>query len=532
MNLNNQPKSFLVFSALSAFCFLVLFSIQLRANISVKPDQQVILNYNEVALPEEAIGIQGGEALDGTIGDLGTISENNTADNRDYGYHLSKAVSQTVFNNPVYVDVREITNKSEFPESGEIRTAISNFEREKIVDPFSEYLTGEAPSIVEDLGEETENGVKLRKIIFQSYNYTEENKEKSATIFAVIARPEKDGKYPGLLVLHGGGGFAEIEKAKKWAALGYVVVALDEPGVASPEKIPFSHGPWNKYKYGENRFVVKPDIKSSTLFSAVLASVQGLYLLHSQPDVIKDKVGIVGISWGGYLTTIVSGLANQFINASFSVYGSGFYDDGSVFLEQLDIMEPSDRALWLKYLDAGRRASSVKTPFFIAAAANDQWFYPPAVTSTLKNIKGQVNHLFAPNCSHKIELPGGTVSLKPDQPGWLAMEQIYFDYYMKGIGHPLPQIQKIKTEQSASGNTLVKFKVNSSTEIINAQVSYSLTGVKWPERKWETVSAKDSGHGWYVAEIPSGNLKQPFECFATVSDSRPVSVSGFLIWCN
>jgi cephalosporin-C deacetylase-like acetyl esterase len=96
----------------------------------------------------------------------------------------------------------------------------------------------------------------------------------------------------------------------------------------------------------ENRFVVKPDITSSTIFSTVLSSVQGLYLLCSQPDVLKDKVGIVGISWGGYLTTIVSGLANQFIKASFSVYGSGFYDDGSVFLKQLNIMDPFDRALW------------------------------------------------------------------------------------------------------------------------------------------------------------------------------------------
>ncbi len=399
-------------------------------------------------------------------------------------------------------------------------------------DPFLPYLTGQAPQIAKEMGEETASGVRIRKLIFHSYDYKSESGLEQAQIFAAVVRPKQPGNYPGLLVLHGGGGNAEIDKAKKWAAQGYVVVVLDEPGVASPEKIPFSQGPWVKYKYGENRFVTQPDITSSTIFSAVLASVQGLYLLHAQPDVIKDKIGIVGISWGGYLTTIVSGLANPMIKASFSVFGCGFFDDGSVFLKNLETMKTAERALWLKYLDAGRRAAEIKTPFFIAAAANDNWFYPPAVTNTLKNIKGQVNHLFSPNNSHKIDLPGGTVDEKSEQPGWLSMEKVYFDYYLKGIGQPLPKIQKIKTEKQTSGDWLVRFRVASATPLTSGQVSYSQTEGDWPKRKWKTIQATDSGNGWYEARIPSPGLSQSFECFATISDTRPVSVSSYLVGCD
>ena len=474
------------------------------------------------------------EALKSTVGILGTIFEKNTAVNCDFGYRLSKAISQTVIKDPVYVDVTAQTNESSFAESSKIGTVIVSEQDKPEVnnDPFLPYLNGQAPKIVKELGEETANGVRTRKVVFYSYEYKNRSRKDSAVIFAAIVRPEKPGNYPGLLVLHGGGGNAEIDKAKKWAAQGYIVVVLDEPGVANPEKIPLSHGPWEGIKYGENRFVTRPDITSSTIFSAVLASVQGLYLLHSQPDVIKDRIGVLGISWGGYLTTIVSGLANPLIHASFSVYGSGFYDDGSTFLRNLNTMKPEERVMWLKYLDAGRRADAIKTPFFIAAATNDNWFYPPAVMSTLRIVKGPVNHVFSPNTSHKIDLPGGTTSATPDQPGWLSMEQIYFDYFLKGTGKPLPKIQEIKTEKTASGNVLVRFKITSPLPVASAQVCYSPVGVEWTKRKWETLQATPSTEGWYEAQVPAKEIKNAFECFATISDSRPVSVSSYLVWCE
>ncbi|MRX65382.1 alpha/beta hydrolase family protein [Maribacter luteus] len=399
-------------------------------------------------------------------------------------------------------------------------------------DLFGQYLTMEPPEIIKDLGEENENGVKLRKVIFHSYFYNDKGKKKNAEIFAAIARPAKDGKYPGLLALHGGAGYAEIDRAKKWAALGYIVVVLDEPGVADPDKIPMSHGPWENYKYGENRFVVKPDLKSSTLFSAVLASVQGLYLLNSQSDVIKDKIGITGVSWGGYLTTFISGLANSTVTASFSVFGSGFYDEGSTFLKYLDSMSSEDRSLWLQYLDAGRVTKNIKTPFFIAAAANDNWFYPPAVSQTLNSIKGNTNHLFAPNNSHKIELPGGTQGKIPEEPGWLAMERVYFEYYLKGIGKPLPKITKIKTTKLKKGKIKVRFKVNSILPVEKPTVSVSQDGNAWPKKIWDSVDAENLNNGWFEVIIPREEAGGAFFCFASISDSRPVTVSSKILRIN
>ena len=84
----------------------------------------------------------------------------------------------------------------------------------------------------------------------------------------------------------------------------------------------------------------------------------------------------------------------------------------------------------------------------------------------------------------------------------------------------------------ASGNVKIRFKVVSALPVSNAQVNYSQEGVKWTERKWELISATDLGNGWFEAEIPSNQLKNSFDCYATISDERPVSVSSYLIHCE
>ena len=400
-------------------------------------------------------------------------------------------------------------------------------------DPFKPYLTGKAPQILIDLGEEVHDSVRIRKLVFCSRIIETSTGKETSMIFAAIARPEKPGHYPGLLVLHGGAGWADIERAKKWAKQGYIALVLDEPGIANPEKVPLSGGPWKNFSYGGGRFTVQPDINNSTIFEGVLASVQALYLLHDQPDVVPDHIGIVGISWGGYLTTILSGLVNQMIRASFSVYGSGFYDVGSTFLKELNKMPAADRATWLKYLDAGRRATAIKTPFFIAAATNDNWFYPPAVMATLRATKGQVNHLFSPNSSHKIILPGGTTETKPEQPGWLSMEQVYFEYFLKDKGFPLPVIERMSQvklkKASDTGYIQVRFKIKSPLPIMEAQVIYSKPEEEWTKRNWIIIPVESSEGGWYQAKIPVKDSSRVLNWYANVSDTRPVSVSSYIV---
>ncbi len=385
-------------------------------------------------------------------------------------------------------------------------------------DPFKPYLTGKPPKILRELPPpaETTPGVKVRRVVFQSRDTSE--------IYALIASPDAPGKHPGMLVFHGGGGSAEEAKAIAWAARGYVAVAPDLPSVANPEKVPNSSGPWKSLKYGEGRWKAAPDASASAMFDGVVSGLQSLYLLRSLPEVDTDRIGVVGISWGGYMTTMVSGLTGTAVRAAFSVYGCGFYEFTNMAGDgPLGKMPAEEREEWLRYMDAGRRAPNIKAAYFVAGAANDFFFFPPGVMATLNAISAEKNHVFGPNASHKILAPGGGAD-KNRKANWMAMEQEYFDFYLKGEGKRFPVITVISPRDSS---TTVRFKVTEPFPIEKAEVWYSATTEPWTKRKWIAVPAQKLGAGVYESKLPPE--AQGADWFATASDARPVSVSSDLM---
>ena len=409
-------------------------------------------------------------------------------------------------------------------------------------DPLTHWLDDKTPEIVRELPATgpSPKGVSVRRVVFRSREDSE--------IFACIATPERPGKYPGLLILHGGGGCAEVEKAVAWAQRGYVAVAPDLPGIAQPEKMTETKGRWSTSKYGEGRWLAAPNAEASVIFDAVLSAMKSLYLLRSQPSVDPCRIGVVGISWGGYMTTMVCGLAGDRVKAGFALYGCGFFDRGKYGQDKEETYNPklprtslgrmpeAERMVWLEQLDAGRRAPQIKAAYFLAAAANDFFGYPRAAQATLDVIPGEKNHLYAPNANHKLPVPGGTVfQEKPNKPfvptpfqplptpegekaNWVSMEVPYFDYYLKGIGQPFP---KVKVEKSPDLLT-ARFRVTAPCPLTKVEVYWAAPNTEVLKRQWTALPAKETITGIYEARIPA----EAEEWFALVSDDRPVSVSS------
>ncbi|NBV23800.1 MAG: dipeptidyl aminopeptidase [Proteobacteria bacterium] len=403
-------------------------------------------------------------------------------------------------------------------------------------DPFAPHLDGKAPEILRELpGTNVVPGnISLRQVLFRSRD--------GAEIFAVIATPKAPGKHPGMLVLHGGGGSAEVDKAMAWAQRGYVAVAPDLPGIADPKKLLHTKGKWSGGKYGEGRWVATPDASASVICDEVLSAMKSLYLLRAQPEVDPARIGVVGISWGGYMTTMVCGLAGDQVRAGFAVYGCGFYEMTSQLSgpkSTLGGMPEDERARWLLHLDAGRRAPGMKAAFFIAGAANDFFYWPRAVQATLDAVPGEKNHVFAPNANHKIPLPGGTIfpakSAEPFKPtafqpyptptgskaNWLAMEVPFFDFHLKGLGKPLPKV----TVEPAADALIARFKVTAPHPVTKAEVYWAKANDDVLKREWLGLPAVALADGRYETKLPA----EAADWFAVVSDDRPVSVSGNLI---
>jgi Prolyl oligopeptidase family len=286
--------------------------------------------------------------------------------------------------------------------------------------------------------------------------------------------------------------------------------------------------------------MAKPDAGGSILFDAGLSGIQSLHLLRAQPEVDQTRIGIVGASWGGYMTTMLCGLAGDEVRAGFAVFGCGFYEFTS---QQPTLLKlpPEERETWMKYLDAGRRAPGIRAAFFTAGAANDFFFWPPAVQATLDAIPGEKNHLFAPNSNHKVPLPGGTVFPKtpaepftptPFQPfptpsgskaNWLAMEVPYFDFYLKGIGKPLPVVTVLKS----SDPFLPHFQITATMPMTNVEVFWSGESSDWMKRPWTSVPTVKTADGTYSTALPVEASNGYW--FVVASDERPVTVSSNLM---
>ena len=426
--------------------------------------------------------------------------------------------------------------------------SLATLHAEGSVDPFTPYLDGKTPEIVRKISNTTPppEGITLQRLTFRL---------RDSEVFAVVATPKTEGKHPGILVLHGGGGIAEVDKAMAWAQRGYVAVAPDLPGIAEPKKLTETKGRWNSLKYGDCRWVAEPDASASVIFDAVLSAMKSLYLLRAQPSVDPSRIGVVGISWGGYMTAMVCGLAGDQVKAGFALYGCGFFEHSGERPTQpynpklpktnLWRMPDQERERWLQQLDAGRRAPGMKAAYFLAAASNDFFGWPRAAHATLAAVQGEKNQLIAPNANHSAAVPGGSVfEKKPEQPftptafqplptptgqraNWLAMEIPYFEYYLKGIGKPFPKI----CVQETGDPRLARISINAPHPITKVEVYWSkatpalLKRDDVVERQWLALPATSTVGNIYEAKVP----EEAAEWFALASDDRPVTVSSDMV---
>ena len=380
---------------------------------------------------------------------------------------------------------------------------------------FEPYTRIDPPPIIHELGQSTNNGVVTRKVVFRSLQVGEEVNQ----VYAIITSPEAGGRFPGLLRLHGGMGYADEQGGAGWSKAGYVTLALDEPGIADPKRCPQSSGAWKAMPYEAGQFHANPDGRNSLIFDAVVAELQAFALLRSLPQVDAEKCGVTGGSWGGYSTLMLCGLLGDKVKAAYSIFGSGFFDKGSFFLSKLNQMPADERENWLRDLDAGRRLNGVTCPIFLAAAVKDNYFYPPAVMATMNSLKADKGLLFAPIKSHSLE---GVPEAK-----W-QMQKIHFDYYLKGQGSPLPTATILSTFVRPDGSVTVIFHLSSAFPAIRGKLYYSPSGPAWPDRVWIEVNAQPEADGNFSASLPEKAFEQKLDWYVTATDNRPASASSFV----
>ncbi len=319
-------------------------------------------------------------------------------------------------------------------------------------------------------------------------------------IFAYYARPAKgSGPFPAMLLVHGGGGKAFREWAEHWAQRGYVALAMDLAGHGPDGPLP-EGGP-DQNDQNKFRDFTGSEVNQMWSYHAVAAVIRGHSLLASQKEVDRNRIGITGISWGGYLTCIVAGLDDR-LKVAVPVYGCGFLHQNSAWRPRFESMSEAQRHRWVHAFDPSRYLSGVRCPILFLNGSNDFAYPLDSYQKSYQQIKGPIT------LSVKVRLRHGHI--------WTFGEVDYFvDGVLKG-GEPLPNLKPMNINDGLATTTFY-----SKVPVTKAELNYTIDVGEWQKRSWKTVPAEMT-NGRVTARLPTG---RPLVCYFSVTDRRETTVS-------
>ena len=269
------------------------------------------------------------------------------------------------------------------------------------------------------------------------------------------------------------------------------------------------HGPAGRLLNGgpdqddQNKFrdFTAADAKQMWTYHAVAAVLRGHSLLAAQPEVDRHRIGITGISWGGYLTCIVAGIDDR-LKVAVPVYGCDFLQDNSVWLDRFAKLSEAQRQRWVDYFDPSRYLSGVSCPILFLNGSNDFAYPLDSYQKSYAQVEGPIT------LSVRIRLPHGHIWTFPEV-------DCFVDSVLKN-GEPLP---KLKVMRIANG--LATTTVAAKVPVTKAELNYTSDGGDWQKRLWKTLPA-EMANGKVTARLPD---ERPLVCYLSVTDQRDVTVS-------
>ena len=206
-------------------------------------------------------------------------------------------------------------------------------------------------------------------------------------------------------------------------------------------------------------------------YHAVAAVIRGHSLLAAQPNTDPKRIGITGISWGGYLTCLVASLDDR-LKAAVPVHGCGFLAENSFWTEpRFAPMSPEMRTRWTTSFDPSSYLAQVRCPILFLNGTNDFAYPMDSYRQSFQLVDASLR----------------TVSIIPRLPDghiWTFPEvDLFIDSHLKG-GQPLAKIGGMQ-----QSGTSVQASVQSTAEIKDTQLHYTTDSGPWQKRDWKSIPA-------------------------------------------
>ncbi len=321
--------------------------------------------------------------------------------------------------------------------------------------------------------------------------------EHSTEVFAFYASPltldreYKGDDFPGIVLIHGGGGTAYSDWVWKWAQHGFAAIAMDLSGRMPPQPQFDSQG--NKIRDNRHPKELRVALENGGLdhtriekfesiggsysddwpYHAIANGIKAHNVLRKMPGVNAKQTAVTGISWGGYTTSIVASLDNRF-KAAIPVYGCGFLYEGESVQKPL-IDELGDKAqLWIDKYDPSQYLGYCEVPIFWVNGTNDRHYPLDSFMKSYHLVNSPKKLRIEPGMKHSHE-----AGWKPDEI-MIHLKSLFFNEPALPVIHQVTQLDDGRVQVEYTADLPIKEAALHFTED---------KGLR-SERKWRTIEAK------------------------------------------
>jgi cephalosporin-C deacetylase-like acetyl esterase len=347
--------------------------------------------------------------------------------------------------------------------------------------------------------------LKIEEVYYESRPY----KGKPVRIFGYYCRPAlTDGLLPAILLVHGGGGTAHLERTIDWARRGYAVLSIDLPGRGEQR--------WSSRSTGPDMDVpillrTNPDPSDNYLVHAVAAARNGITFLTQRPEVDAERIGMVGLSWGGVITLLTNGQDKR-LKTAVNVFGAGYIPEGCTWQDRFDIMSEEELKRWYAYIDPSNFLKTQHAPILFMSGTNDHCYYLPTFQKSFEEVTAAKNLLLIPNLRHRF-LP--------------YMQRIvwnWLDSKLKNSGR-FPKAALLPVFKKGNDKLIVPVVASASSHITKATLYYTEgEPSRWTRRVWKSIDAYEE-EGIYYFAIPTELVEPEVMFYVNVKDNHGSAVS-------
>jgi len=388
----------------------------------------------------------------------------------------------------------------------------------------------ELPPDVNVLSEKVDDGVKITEFFMSGAPFN----GKPTKIYAFYCRPEKDGKYPGVVEIHGAGLRSKIENGREmggikpgagieYAKNGFCCIVIEWAGVRSvcnsvgnmarllPEDEKAKAPPYGWKTFG-------PEVDG--IRNGVMFARRAAMFLKSRPEVDAEKLCVSGMSAGAHLTLLLLGVEPSFKAAAVK-YGRAFIDMPGCFggyFGPLYLCGKKDQDAWLEVMDPKHGISQYKADVLMLSGTDDIFFWMPGVLATYRAIPTEKRLLMFPNENH------GYVGNVPIPLSWFKS--------VLGMAPAWPVVEAPKA--AVEGDTLkLAVKVSGAAKASFWVKRMPKGKFRWvgekgkPETfvKWTEVPAALADGVW-SASIPAPAPDEQLVAYAMVEDANGIKDSS------